>query len=188
LIKNNNYKKYCEIGCNRNSNFKRINIPYTVGIDPRRGGTLKMTSDEFFKQNNEKFDIFFIDGLHHAEQVYRDIINSLIFLNINGTIVVHDCNPLSYFTQMVPRPRRPKEWNGDVWKGWLKLRSEREDIEMFAIDSDYGCGIIRKGKQNLISKWNITYKEFEKDKKNLLNLISVEEFKNKFFNYSHGKA
>ena len=37
--------------------------------------TYKMTSDEFFAAHGEKrYDLIFIDGLHHAEYVERDII------------------------------------------------------------------------------------------------------------------
>jgi len=176
LIKKFNYKTYCEIGCSKNKNFKRINIPYAVGVDPQKGGTLRMTSDDFFKKNIELYDIFFIDGLHHYDQVYRDILNSINVLTDGGTIVIHDCKPFNCESQMVPRPKKQKIWNGDVWKGFLKLRSERKDLKMFTIDTDYGCGIIRRGHQELINKWDIPYEEFEKNKKELLNLISVEEF------------
>ena len=176
LIKKFNYKTYLEIGCRKNENFNKVNIEKKIGVDPERGGTIRMTSDDFFKLNKENFDIVFIDGLHWSEQVYRDMVNSLVFLNTNGTIVIHDCNPLNYWSQIVPRPKRPKNWNGDVWKSFLKLKSERDKLDMFVVDVDYGCGIIRNGEQKLIEKWNITYQEFEKNKKELLNLISAEEF------------
>ena len=59
-----------------------------MGIDPVEGGTHKMTSDEFFYNNNDKFDIIFIDGLHQYEQVIKDVKNSLNCLTKNGII---DC-------------------------------------------------------------------------------------------------
>jgi len=177
LIKKNKYKKYLEIGCDYNLNFNRINIDTKVGIDPVRGGTLKMTSDDFFKQNKETFDIIFIDGLHYADQVYKDIINSIKILNKNGTIVVHDCNPLSYDAQFIPQPRWERHWNGNIWKTWLRFRSEWNDLEMFVVDADEGVGVIKNGKQKTIKKWDISYKEFYQNKKQLLNLISVENFK-----------
>lgn len=176
LIEKNNYLKYLEIGCDTDRNFNKIIIGSKIGVDPQKGGTVRMTSDDFFKNNKEFFDIVFIDGLHHADQVYRDVINSLAFLNHNGIIVVHDCNPLNHSTQNVPRQRRQKKWNGDVWKAWLKLRSDRQDLEMFVVNIRNGCGIIRKGKQKLLDKWDIEYAEFEKNKKELLNLVSVDEF------------
>ena len=36
-----------------------------------------MTSDEFFKSNNEFFDLIFLDGLHTYEQTIKDIDNSI---------------------------------------------------------------------------------------------------------------
>ena len=50
-----------------------------------------MTSDEYFSKFKDKFDIIFIDGLHHYEQVKKDIFNSLEILNSNGIILMHDC-------------------------------------------------------------------------------------------------
>ena len=50
----------------------------------------KSTSDEYFKNNNEKFDIIYIDGWHEASQVYKDINNSWDRLNLNGIIICDD--------------------------------------------------------------------------------------------------
>jgi hypothetical protein len=65
------YKHYLEIGCASDDTFRFVrNIyEYAVGVDPSQGGTHRMTSDEFFQQNNLTFDIIFIDGLHTGEQV-----------------------------------------------------------------------------------------------------------------------
>ena len=104
LIHEYNYKSYLEIGVNTPSqpgyNWIGVKIPVKHGVDPNVETTFKMTSDEFFKNHiAQKYDIIFIDGLHLFEQVYKDIINSLLYLNDNGTIVVHDCNPLEEITQ-----------------------------------------------------------------------------------------
>ena len=85
IINNRNYKRYLEIGVyDPNKNFNKIKIPFKISVDPGKEGlseaTYTLTSDEFFKQNTEKYDIIFIDGLHESEQVYRDIMNSLMFL------------------------------------------------------------------------------------------------------------
>jgi SAM-dependent methyltransferase len=51
----------------------------------------KTTSDEFFKKNlNEKFDLIYIDGNHHSDNVLRDARNSFKLLNKNGFIVFDD--------------------------------------------------------------------------------------------------
>jgi len=187
LIYEYNYKSYLEIGVNTPSqpgyNWIGVKIPLKHGVDPNVETTFKMTSDVFFKNHiAQKYDIIFIDGLHLFEQVYKDIINSLLYLNDNGTIVVHDCNPLEEITQR--RIRASDAWHGDVWKAILKLRTEEKDLEIFTIDTDEGCGLIRRGRQELlvvdkdIDKYNFSY--LQKNRQNILNLISINVFKQKF--------
>ena len=120
LIKKNNYKKYLEIGCDRNQLFSRINIQNKVGVDPAGGGNVRETSDNFFEKNKDMFDIIFIDGLHIYEQVKKDILNSIKYLNDEGVILIHDCLPDSMAKQAVPRYKM--QWNGDVWKAIVDLR------------------------------------------------------------------
>ncbi len=113
-----NYKKYddyLEIGCFSNELFDKIRVKNKIGIDPVSGGTIKTTSDDFFKNNKYFFDIIFIDGLHHYQQVIKDINNSIKFLNDNGVILLHDCLPSNVYDQAIPRCTY--KWNGDVWKG-----------------------------------------------------------------------
>ena len=71
LIKKNNYTNYLEIGCDQNQLFSKVIIDNKIGVDPVSGGNIRKTSDDFFKENNDKFDIVFIDGLHTYEQVKR---------------------------------------------------------------------------------------------------------------------
>jgi len=138
-----------------------------------------MTSDEFFVQNKETFDVIFIDGLHHADQVHKDIINSLDVLNEDGYIVCHDLNPISEKHQIIPFAGG--EWNGDCWKAFVNLRKERSDLEMYTVDTDQGCGIITRGSQKLLEiKNDLTYSEFDVNRKEWLNLISPEQFMLKF--------
>jgi len=134
-----------------------------------------MTSDEFFAQNNDSFDLIFIDGLHHADQVERDILNALNVLNENGTICVHDCNPMTKEMQIVPRQQAA--WTGDVWKTWVKLRATRPHLKMYVINADNGCGIIRRGTQITTNIPDpLTYEELDKNRGKMLNLVDVNEF------------
>ena len=184
LIEKFNYDIYLEIGTQHGKCLENVNCSVKIGVDPNPASDCKpfcnlfykRRSDEFFALNKQTFDIIFIDGLHQSRQVYKDINNSLRFLNKNGTIVLHDCKPRGYKEQLVPR--ETKDWNGDVWKTFVKLRSVRDDLECFTVDTDEGCGIIRKTrkKQKLITPTE-TYRIFEKDLKYYLNLITVEEFK-----------
>lgn len=188
LIDKYNYTSYLEIGLNNGKNIAKIKCPKKVGVDPNLDYvkvtdflTYEMTSDEYFNkflETEESFDIIFIDGLHHCDQVYKDIKNSLKMLNENGTIVCHDMNPTSKKMQEVPRIS--DRWTGDCWKAWIKLRQEKKDLCMYVINADYGCGIIQNGSQELLeTNTSITYENFANNKKEWLNLISIKEFEEK---------
>tara|TARA_R100000544_G_scaffold37198_2_gene27781 strand:+ start:312 stop:890 length:579 start_codon:yes stop_codon:yes gene_type:complete len=172
-------ESYLEIGMGPGKNFNEIICNKKVCVDPTPTVpvTFSLTSDDFFKQNKDKFDIVFIDGLHWSEQVYKDITNSLEVLNDGGYIICHDMNPHSEFIQRYPQPKKESEWTGDCWKAWVKLRTERDDLNMCVINTDYGCGVITRGKQDkLIVSGELTWDLLDSDRTNLLNLISVVKF------------
>ena len=174
-----NAKKYLEIGMGPWLNFKEIKCDYKLCVDPTPTVpvTHMMTSDEFFEKNNETFDVIFIDGLHWSEQVYKDIINSLNVLNKEGYIICHDMNPHSEIIQRYPQAIPESEWTGDCWKAWVKLRSERDDLTMYVVDTDYGCGIITVGNQEkIILDSDLTWENFDINKNEWLNLITVDKF------------
>ena len=122
IIHKYSFENYLEIGCDKDQSFSKIKVKNKVGVDPISGGTIRDTSYNFFKKNNDKFDLIFIDGLHHYSQVIKDIYNSLKVLNKNGFILVHDCLPRSIAHQAVPRYRG--SWNGDVWKSIVEIRTK----------------------------------------------------------------
>lgn len=188
-------KSYLEIGVRIHSdNFDKIHIDHKVGVDPcleafDREPTYKLTSDEFFAKNTETFDMIFIDGLHEFKQVERDINNSLKFLNEGGFIVCHDMNPTIEYRQFTLDNPKRKEfvektkdtyWNGDCWKAFVKARTQKNNIIMHTVDTDFGCGIISHGKQALLDtkQIDINYQNLNKNRKEWLNLISVDEFLN----------
>tara|TARA_X000001036_G_C20499759_1_gene733357 strand:+ start:236 stop:910 length:675 start_codon:yes stop_codon:yes gene_type:complete len=181
---NNKYKftSYLEIGCDNNELFSKINIKNKIGIDPVSGGNLRITSDDFFKQNKIKFDIIFIDGLHVYEQVKRDIINSTQSLNQDGFILVHDCLPRSLSSQAVPRYRFT--WNGDVWKAIVDLRRD-SNLEIFTCLADEGISIIQNKKNSNILKihkkiTDLKFRDFYNNNKEYMRPISFSEFKLKY--------
>ena len=134
---------YLEIGCDDNNTFNSISLPkkYKYGVDPRSGGNIKKTSDNFFKSNKIKFDIIFIDGLHEYEQCQKDVINSINFLNNDGYIFLHDLIPLNWKMELVPRIQ--KKWNGDVWKVAFEL-FKSNSINFKIADIDNGVGYFKK--------------------------------------------
>jgi hypothetical protein len=188
LIDEINAEYYLEIGVeNPYSNFEHINCRNKVGIDPipKRDDIIALESDEFFSllpiytDWPQKYDVIFIDGLHHEDQVERDIINSLNVLNDGGYIVCHDMNPATKEMQAIPR--KQNEWTGSCWKAWVKLKMKRNDIIMKVVDTDYGCGIIQKGSQDTIDLYGLRldYDNLTMNRKKWLNLISIDTFINK---------
>jgi hypothetical protein len=180
IINKTQAKKYLEIGMGPGLNFSNIQCDYKICVDPTPTVpvTFSLTSDDFFNQNNETFDVVFIDGLHWSEQVYNDIVNSLNILNNGGYVICHDMNPHSEFIQRYPQPKSESEWTGDCWKAWVRLRNERNDLNMCVVDTDYGCGVITKGNQTTINvDGELTWEMLDNDRTNLLNLVSVDDFK-----------
>lgn len=145
--------RFLEIGTKYGYGGIRAHATHKVGVDPNPcGGTAfydyisPLTSDAFFSDLGpmHEFHVVLIDGLHHADQVLRDVENSLKHLHPEGLIVVHDCNPQSEEAQRVPRPVGKNRWNGDVWKAIVTLRVSRPDLLVNTLDADEGLGIIRR--------------------------------------------
>lgn len=170
-IRKYNYKSYLEIGVYDGKNFDAVkcDVKHSVDPDPKTRPTHRMTSDVFFHMWGDiNYDLIFLDGLHHCDQVIRDIDNALACLSPGGTIIVHDCNPTTEIMQRVPR--ETGIWTGDVWRAWMHFR-KRTDLEMFVYDCDYGVGVIRKGKQTPCITENPTFEQFMQHKQEWLPLV-----------------
>ena len=160
------YQSYLEIGQGaREGNFDAIDSKIKIGVDPDRksNAAFQMTSDEFFAQNKQTFDLIFINGLRDAAQVEKTLASSLKVLSKNGTIVMRDSNPTSAA--------------GDLWKAWLKLRATRDDLKMSVVNLDAGCGVITRGKQSKLKlPAELTYPALDAHRKEWLNLVEVDAF------------
>ena len=176
LVNKNGYQRYLEIGVRDNKNFNRIVANHKDGVDPAGKCNYKMTSDKFFEQipKDQVYDMIFIDGLHLKEQVLRDVHNSLAHLNLDGTIVLHDCSPAKRIH--ATGTKKVSTWNGTVWEAFVELRMSRDDISMHTISKDTGCGIIRRGSQDILERQIVSFDFFDKNRVELLNLISADEF------------
>ena len=178
IIKKKKFESYLEIGCQSDVNFSKIIIKNKIGVDPQSGGTHRMTSDDFFKQNKSTFDLIFIDGLHVYEQVLKDIENSLKVLNENGVILIHDCLPAKIWHQTIPQTH--SSWNGDVWKSIVKSRT-RIDIDTYTIEADQGLGLIlkRENKDLLVDKIenfkNLKFRDYYIHHKKFMRIIDEND-------------
>jgi len=150
FIRKFGYRSYLEIGLFRGKCFRHVRCWQKTGVDPnplvvRPGWDIRrVTSDAFFADNTERFDIVFIDGLHLAEQVVRDVYNSLACLNPGGAVLLHDCSPADEASQArdMSRLYDGKTWNGDVWNAFAFIRATRRDLFCRVLDVDQGIGIV----------------------------------------------
>ena len=178
IIDKYNFKNYLEIGCFDDELFNQINCEKKIGVDPVSGGTIRATSDQFFENNKDYFDCIFIDGLHEYNQVRRDILNSLKFLNKDGVILLHDCLPDNFFAQATPRCQWT--WNGDVWKAIVEFRNSK-DTDVYTCYADHGIGVIfKRQNRNLLdfpkkNYSNLKFEEYFHNHKKLMNIIEYDE-------------
>jgi SAM-dependent methyltransferase len=184
---------YLEIGVRDVSgSFNHVVSRVKYAIDPAvdfdfdRG--YKLTSDLFFQNIapslNIKFDIVFVDGLHTAEQVDRDIANALAYLSPGGFVVLHDCNPPTEWhareSQNYLVTPAAGIWNGSTWKAFVKWRKCRE-VSSCCIDSDWGLGLLTRdydlGEPLGAFSEFYDYDNLRVNRAQVLNLIVFEELK-----------
>ena len=190
LIEKNKLINYLEIGVFKGENIREVKAIHKDGVDPGSEGytppevNYPMTSDDFFElikdHNDIKYDIIFIDGLHHSEQVTKDINNAFNHLVDNGFILLHDCNPVSYEAQLIPR--QTIAWNGDVWKSFVDFKAHHPQVKCCVVDTDFGVGVIQNNPNKTTTIhaniWDWDY--FDSDREQLLNLITWDEFKTNY--------
>lgn len=105
IVKMMGCNKYLELGIYDGFTISKVKsvCDYCVGVDVkdlRRFHNFEFrlsTTDDFFKNNKEIFDIIFIDADHNFESVKKDFINSLSILNKFGLILLHDTDPMTEF-------------------------------------------------------------------------------------------
>lgn len=191
LLERSSSRSYLEIGVAKGACGARVRARKKWGVDPKPALVARryyhkifvQTSDAFFRSlpSAVHFDVVFIDGLHHADQVYRDVLNSLRHLNANGTIVLHDCNPLTEDDEAVPR--RQSHWNGNCWKAVAELRRVHRGVRAFVINADQGLGVVVKKPGEVpplramtTSAMALKFSDLKKQRTRLLGLVPVERW------------
>lgn len=163
FVRRRRYCSYLELGVNDiEKNFTHINCVRKCGVDPAvnvLGMVLPMTSDAFFQQNTDTFDLIFIDGMHEEKQVDLDICNALSRLNPGGVIILHDCLPPDEWHQRPVSDCQPGEnWNGTVWKSALKYFVSSE-WACYIVNCDWGCGVIDTSRRETLPRIRISCPE-----------------------------
>ena len=134
----------------------------------------------------------------------RDLEAAFDLIDPGGSLVVHDCLPP---TLEMAAPRFvPGEWCGLTYQAYVDFVSCRRDLAFYTIDTDYGCGVIRKlpgmavwqrvvtarlgraspddrARAALLERWTVAraggdggFSFFQDHRGALLNLLSVSAF------------
>lgn len=152
-------KTYFEVGTYEGESLALAGCP-SIAVDPvfrgasgRIGGKqfcgfYQMTSDDFFAAHSPSaifgrpIDLAFLDGLHLAEALLRDIVNVERHCKSNSVVAIHDCVPVDLYIaeRMITSERRqlgvhPEWWTGDVWKVLPILRRLRPDLSIHVVDA-----------------------------------------------------
>ncbi|MEM9043259.1 MAG: glycosyltransferase [Pseudomonadota bacterium] len=142
---------YFEIGVDTGTSL-RLSQCRSVGVDPSYvisnalsapTQLFRETSDAFFadearcaKVLGGGIDLAFIDGMHLAEYVLRDFIETEKWMRPGGVILFDDVMPEQL--EMLERERRFNAWCGDVYKIVPILRKHRPDLEVTVFETFIG--------------------------------------------------
>lgn len=141
---------YLEIGTNRGSSIVLADCASVV-IDPQ----FRLSSDiigkkpelHMFQQTSDdafacdrlanlgvQFDMAFLDGLHVAEFLLRDFMNTEKCMADDGVIFFHDTAPFDHAMTNREFLRGVPAWTGDVWKLLPILREYRPELDVQHLD------------------------------------------------------
>lgn len=181
LISDLNYKSYLELGVSIGESWKLISCENKIGVDNNINvanefdGVIHATTDDYFLNNKDKFDLIYIDALHEKNQVYKDFKNSFNVLNDSGLIIFHDVNPFdisqTHFNS-----------SGDVFELWIELA---KTYKVYIIKNEYdgdSVGIFIKSKNSKfidIEVKDYTYQFFSENREDFISYLNYEEMINK---------
>ena len=181
LISDLNYKSYLELGVSVGESWKLISCENKIGVDNNINvanefdGVIHSTTDDYFLNNKDKFDLIYIDALHEKNQVYKDFKNSFNVLNDSGVIIFHDVNPFdisqTHFNS-----------SGDVFELWIELA---KTYKVYIIKNEYdgdSVGIFIKSKNSKfidIEVKDYTYQFFSENREDFISYLNYEEIINK---------
>ncbi len=215
LMKKKKLNNYLEIGVFNGHIFFRIKSNFKIAVDPefrfdalRKLGKSVLNpynlfnryypkpSDDFFRDDapallkNKPVEISLIDGMHEYAYALRDIENTVKYLSDDGVIIIHDCNPLTPESACSFREWEARNftgiWNGDVWKAILHIRSLRNDLTAFVLDTDHGLGVVVKKPADRLLDFSpqqiegLHFDDFQQHRKEWLGL-QAESHLHKFF-------
>jgi len=168
------YRTYLEIGVRYRATIDRVAAPvkHSVDIRPECQPTFAMSSDAFFAADHglQTYDCIYIDGDHRELPALRDTVHAVERLSHNGTIVCHDVLPAN-------RASARPNVSGEAWKAFAYLRMSRPDLWMGTVNTPCGCGIVRRGRQELFrpdeADAPADYSFYARYRDRLMNVVTV---------------
>lgn len=166
--------RYLEIGVEAGTTFHAVAAARKVAVDPdfrfvvpepRITPTVayhQTTSDDYFGRlidEDDRFDVIFLDGLHTSEQTLRDLLNAVGHLAPGGVIVIDDTMPNSYAASMrspddlmLLRSRISYEqenlaWMGDVFRIAFFVETFLQAFSFATIEEAPGQMILWRGRR-----------------------------------------
>ena len=143
---------------------------------------------------SERYDLIFVDPWHSYDAGILDLNGALCLLRPGGVIVVHDCNPTD--PTIVGSDFKDGDWCGLTYQSFIDFVLAAQPAGYLVVDTDYGCGLVftqgsplppglpnARPAQRLIFEWCLArakeetrFAFFERNRVQLLNLVSPEQF------------
>jgi methyltransferase family protein len=143
------------------------------------------------------YDVILVDAWHEYDNVLNDLTSALSLLRPGGTVVAHDCMPPD--ADHATPEYHPGPWCGVSYEAFLDFVLATNRLSYLTVDTDYGCGIIRRagryarlraqlGRQDpsrdrAIAGWKsrerdtaTSFEYFQAHRKELLNTIDADDF------------
>lgn len=143
VIKHFHFTKYLELGIANFETWNNVTCDLKIGVDlnPNVSGEriLNCSTNDFFDQNTEVFDLVFIDACHEKSHVKQDFINSESHTKEDGIIIMHDVYPPSASNAAKNGP------SGDAFEFWMILVDRYPDNTYVCLGENMDCvGIFTK--------------------------------------------
>ncbi|MCI5073666.1 class I SAM-dependent methyltransferase [Oricola sp.] len=120
-------------------------VDYPVGGEDIADAIARIRAD------GPTFDVIMVDAHHTYACAIRDIAASFALVRDGGALVVHDCDPPDADLARPDFVEGP--WCGVTYKAFLDFVRDNDDLFYVTVDTDYGCGVVFKGRRRGIREW-----------------------------------
>ena len=169
-----NAKSYLEIGLGDRVNFKGVNVSHKEGCDIKGVCTHRMPSKALWAmlpataQGQYLYDLIFVDGDHHYEPAFQDLLGAL---KVGRVVIAHDVYPETA-TLAAAKHLEMGAWCGEVYRAFAQILG-MQGVNGCAIPDDHGVGVLWHDTTS--SAWavpGISYTELRADPERYIKLTT----------------